>query len=157
MSESFKILIFFLCCLVIQNKSYLHVYFYFSISKLEDTIRRRSKTPSSRYRRFTMPNPHAKHLNKYLELFAINDAQLMKIRRYIREKIRPKLLDIGHLQGPKYEKFLLDYVFPRLKGRFCEIFTGNYFENPRTEQAMAIRRLLFLEKQYYRRKEGLTK
>jgi hypothetical protein len=104
-----------------------------------------------------MPTPNATRLNKYLELLAINETKFVKIRLYIRQKIRPKLLDIGNLQGPKYEEFLVDYVFPRLKRRFHKIFNGDCFENSHTEHAMAIRRLLMLEKQYYRRKEGLTK
>jgi hypothetical protein len=104
-----------------------------------------------------MPTLNATRLNKYLELLAINETQFIKIRLYIRQKIRPKLLDIGNLQGPKYEEFLVDYVFPVLKTHFHKIFTGDCFENSHTEHAMAIRRLLMLEKQYYSRKEGLTK
>lgn len=104
-----------------------------------------------------MPTPNATRLNKYLELLSVNDAQFIKIRQYIRQKIRPKLLDIGNLRGPKYEEFLVHYVFPTLKTRFYKIFAGDCFENSHTEHAMAIRRLLMLEKQYYRRKKGLTK
>lgn len=97
------------------------------------------------------------HMQECMHVFKVNEDKFDEIRKFIHTHITPILLEFGPLLGKKYELWLAKKVFPVLQTRFKRDFPKNCFSNPRCKHSMCIRRLLMLEKQYYRRKEKLTK